>query len=835
MHAKAGHGQIVGVMGEPGLGKSRLFYEFKLTSQSGCLLLEAYSVSYGKASPYLPLLELLKSYFQIQPQDEERTRREKMIGKVLGLDRSLEDTLPYLFALLGVDEPTSSLQQMDPQIRRRRTFDAVKKLFLRESLNQPLILIFEDLHWIDTETQGFLDVLSESVASARILLLVNYRPEYRHEWGSKTYYIQLRLTPLGKAEAEEFLDVLLGTTVGARHASPLHALKQLILAQTEGTPFFMEEVVQTLAEEGVLSGERGQYRLEHAPTELHLSPTVQGVLAARIDRLAADEKDLLHQLAVMGRQFPLSLVRQVVAQPEEALYHLVASLQRKEFLYEQPALPEPDYIFKHALTQEVAYGTVLHERRKALHERTAQAMETLYRATLDDHYSDLAHHYTRSGNTQKAVEYLRLAGEQATQRSAHAEALTHLATALELLNTLPDTPERAQQELTVQIARGAPLAVSKGYAAPEVGQAYTRARELCQQLGKTTELFPVLGGLLQISLVRAEYQRARELGEHLLTLAQDAHDPALLLAAHDALGQTFFFLGEFALAQAHLEQVLTGYDPQQHRALTLLLGGEDPGVICLNMVACVWWLLGYPDQALQRIRKSLTLARTLADPFSLALALFGAALFHQFRREGQDTQEQAEALLRLSTEQEFPFWLALGTVLQGWALAEQGQGEEGIVQLRHGLAASQATGVELQRSYWLALLAEAYGKAGQAEAGLAALTEALTVVDKSSERFYEAELYRLKGELALQSESQSSESPPREAEAYFQRAIAVARHQSAKSLELRAVMSLSRLWQRQGKTDEARQILAEIYDWFTEGFETKDLQEAKALLDVLAA
>src|SRR5215813_8856821 len=388
-HAKAGHGQMVGVIGEPGVGKSRLFYEFKLTSHSGCLVLEAYSVSYGKASPYLPLLELLKSYFQLHPQDDERQRREKITGKVLTLDRSLEDILPYLFALLGIDDPTSSLQQMDPQIRRRRTFAALKRLVLRESLNQPLILIFEDLHWIDTETQGFLDTLSESVASARLLLLVNYRPEYRHEWGQKTYYTQLYLAPLGTDEAEELLTFLLGNEAG------LKSLKQLILEKTEGTPFFIEEVVQTLAEEGVLSGERGAYRLGKAPTELHLSPTVQGVLTARIDRLATAEKALLHQLAVIGRQFPLSLVHHVVSQPEEELYRLLSSLQRKEFLYEQPAFPESDYIFKHALTQEVAYNSLLSERRKALHERTAQAIEALYHAKLDDHYSELASHYSR--------------------------------------------------------------------------------------------------------------------------------------------------------------------------------------------------------------------------------------------------------------------------------------------------------------------------------------------------------------------------------------------------------------------------------------------------------
>src|SRR5262249_13964274 len=368
------------------------------------------------------------------------------------------------------------------------------------------------------ETQGFLDVLSESVASAKILLLVNYRPEYRQEWVHKTYYTQLCLAPLGKAEAEELLTFLLGNDAS------LTALKHLILAKTEGTPFFMEEVVQTLIEDATLSGEPGHYHLtQYAPT-LHLPTTVQGVLAARIDRLTPEEKDLLQQLAVIGREFPLSLLRHVIPQPEEELYGVLASLQRKEFLYAQPAFPEPDYIFKHALTQEVAYGTVLHERCKVIHERTAQAIETLYRATLDEHYSELAHHYSRSGNVEKAVEYLHLAGQQAVQRSANVEAITHLTTALELLTTLPDTRERAQQELTLHVTLGVPLLVTRGVASPEVRAFYTRARELCHQVGKTRQLFPVLFGLLRFHLVRGEFLTARELGEQLLGLAQREHD-----------------------------------------------------------------------------------------------------------------------------------------------------------------------------------------------------------------------------------------------------------------------------------------------------------------------
>jgi len=842
--AKAGHGQIVGVVGEPGLGKSRLLYEFKLTSHSGCLVFEAYSVSYGKASPYLPLIELLKSYFDITPEDDERKRREKVGGKVLMLDRSLEETLPYLFALLGIEEQPSPLQQMDPQIRRRRTFDALKGLFLRESLNQPLILVFEDLHWIDTETQGFLDTLSESVASARLLLLVNYRPEYRHEWGSKTYYTQLRLSPLGKEEAEELMTFLLGSNTN------LKGLKHLILEKTEGTPFFMEEVVQTLAEEGVLSGERGQYRLEHAPSELHISPTVQGVLAARIDRLAAAEKELLHQLAIIGRQFPLSLVRQVLKQPEEELYHLLSSLQHKEFLYEQPAFPEPDYIFKHALTQEVAYNSVLQERRKGLHEQTAQAIEALYRDNLDEHYSELAHHYTRSGNTEKAVEYLHLAGQQAVQHSANVEAITHLTTALDLLTKLPDTRERAQQELRLHLTLGAPLQATTSFASPEVKAAYTRARELCQQVGETRQFFPVLFGQRTVHHVGGEFLVARELGEQLLSLAQREQDPALLIEAYRALGSALFHLGELGAAQEHLEQSLTLYDAQRHHSHFVY--GMEPGVFGLFYAAEVLWHRGYPDQALEKSKAARTLAQELPYPYSLAAARIFAAVSHQLRREGPLAQEWAEAAITFAHEQGIPMWVGQGNVLQGWALAEQGQREERISQIRQGLATHEAIGAGLFRSYFLVLLAEAYGKAGQAEEGLATLAEALTVVDKSGERFYEAELYRLKGTLTLQSQAslrqvktsqdKSEDTDPRpltpdpqgEAEACFLKAIDIAQKQEAKSLELRATMSLARLWQQQGKQREDHKMLSEIYNWFTEGFDTKDLQEAKALLEALS-
>ena len=861
--AKAGHGQIVGTIGEPGLGKSRLFYEFKLLSVTGCLVLEAYSVSHGKATAYLPIIELLKSYFDIQAQDDERKRREKVIGKVLGLARSLEDTLPYLFALLGIEEQPSPLQQMDPQIRRKRTFEALKKLFLRESLNQPLILIFEDLHWIDSETQGFLDILSEGIASAKILLLVNYRPEYRHEWGQKTYYTQLRLSPFGKAEAEEFLDALLGASVGADRrvgpqaagahiGAPLQHLKQLILDKTEGTPFFMEEIVQDLFEQGVLGARccRGRACPAHGgrSKQRPYGASYPHYCPRRLRRphrpSAPEEKALLQQLSVIGREFSLSLLRRVISQPEEELYHLLSVLQHKEFLYEQPAFPEVEYLFKHALTHEVSYNSVLQERRKTLHEQTARVMEELYSATLEDHYSELAYHYSRSGNTQKAIEYLHKAGRQAVQRSAYKEAVSLLTTALDLLKMLADASERAHHELALQLTLVTPLQISLGLGSSEVGNVLSRAQELGQQLGETSQLFQVSLGLRIFHLVRGEWQKACKLGEQCLRVARETKDQAFLLGAHHALGDTVYFLGELISARAHQKQTIALYDPSRHQA-QLFGQGYDLGMDARAHGAWVLWYLGYPDQALKMSQESLMLAQGLNDPYNLAHALWCVAWLHQLRREGHTVYERTEAMMNLATEHGFSHELMVGLVLQGWALAEGGRQTEGLTQLRQGLATAEEA--KVLQPWGLLLLAEAYRKARQRKEGRQTVEEALAIAQKTGECLHIAELYRLKGELTLQKEFKVQGSkfqvaeprpltpdPQGEAEACFRKAIDTARQQQAKSWELRAGPSLARLWQQQGKKAEAHKLLSDVYNWFTEGFETKDLQEARALIEELS-
>ena len=732
--AKAGHGQIVGVMGEPGVGKSRLFHEFKMILQRGCLVLETFSVSHGKAYPYLPLIDLLKNYFQLGLHDDERQRREKLTGRALTLDRGLEDILPYLFFLLGIAEPTSPLQQMDPQVRRKRILEAIKRLLIRESLNQPLIVIFEDLHWLDAETQAFLQLLSENVPTTRLLLLVNYRPEYQHTWSGKTFFSQVRLDPLGKEQAEEMLTFLLGDA-----SDP--PLKKFILEKTEGNPFFMEEIVQTLREQGLLRSEARDRML--LVTDLRVPATVQGVLAARIDRLPPEEKALLQTLAVLGKEFSLSLLKQVVDQPEDDLLRQLARLQASEFIYERPAFPDIEYTFKHALTQEVAYNSLLIERRKTVHERAAKAIENLYRYKLDDRYSELAHHYSRGGDTQKAVDYLQLAGQQAAQQSAYEEAITHLTAAIELLASLPDSPARMRQELMLQISLGATLMTPMGYGALETKRAYTRAWELCQQVGEPAQIGPVLWALSLFYRILGEHRLALEPEEQLLEIAERQQDPVLLLAGHTILGSHLWWTGSLTAARTHLKQGMSSHDAQAQKAVWMSYG-VDVGMLCVTDLALVLWCCGYPDQASRKIEEALSLAPALAHPHSLVLARCWAAWLQQFcQRQDLILQEPTDAAITIAADQGLSFYSGILAAVHGWALAKQGSTDEGIAQIEQGIALYHANAAEHIVPYLLALLAETQSNAGRSQEATQSLANALALAEKNGEHFYDAELYRL--------------------------------------------------------------------------------------------
>jgi predicted ATPase/class 3 adenylate cyclase len=822
----ASHGQVVALVGEPGVGKSRLFWEFTHSRRTvDWLIVESGSVSYGKATAYLPVIDLLKAYFTIEDRDDVRKIREKVTGKLLTLDKSLEPTLPAFLTLLDVVVEDQQWQSLDPPQRRQRTLEAIKRLLLRESQVQPLLLVVEDLHWIDSETQSFLDSLIESLPTARLLLLVNYRPEYQHVWGSKTYYIQLRIDPLPPESAEELLQALLGSD------SSFAQLKQLLIERTEGNPFFIEESVRTLVETKLLAGERGNYRLAKPIESTQVPATVQAVLAARIDRLAPDEKRLLQSAAAIGKDVRLALLQAIADQSEEEISHGLIRLQAAEFLYEINLFPEVEYTFKHALTHEVAYGSLLQERRRTLHVRIVEAIERLYPDRQAEQFELLAHHALRGEVWGKAAAYLHEAGRKEAGRSAYNEAASYFEQALEALRHLPESHETLEQGINVRVDLGPALITMKGFGAPEVERTYSRARQLCQQLGDTPQLFPVLWGLARVHDSRGEMNVGRELGEQLLTLAEHGDDPGLLLEAHHTLWATLANLGELTSARTHMEQGFALYDSQKHKHHAFLYGGHDPGVCCGAFSGPVLWQLGYPDQALQRIQDALALARKLSHPYSMAHALFWAAWLHQHRGGRQALQAVVEEVITLATEQGFSQRLNQGIIMQGWLLVENDQTQAGIAQMLEGAAAERGRAPSVRVDmYYSAFLAEAYRKVGQAADGLNVATDALARAQQTAFRHYDAELYRIKGELLFLVRGQDEGL----AENCFQQAIDVARRQAAKSLELRAAMSLSRLWQRQGKTAGARQMLAEIYGWFTEGFDTADLKAAKTLLEELS-
>ncbi len=815
--ARAGHGQIVAVIAEAGVGKSRLFYEFKLTSQSHFMVLETFSVSHGKASAFLPVLDLLRSYFRLGSEDDPRTRREKVTERVVALDRSLEDTLPYLFGLLGVVEGDDPHAQMDAQVRKRRTLEAIKRILLRESLNQPLLMIFEDLQWIDVETEALLDLLADSIGTAKIMMLVNYRPEYSDQWKSRTYYAQLQLYPLGKASAEKMLSALLGD------GDEMTALKRVIIERTEGTPFFMEETVQMLLDEGSLV-RNGTVKLTRSLAELKIPPTVQAILAARIDRLPPDDKELLQTLAVIGREFPLSLVRAVVKQPDDELDRLLNDLQLGEFIYEQAAVSDSEYIFKHSLTQQVAYNSVLIERRKQSHDRIGATLEMLYASSLDDHLPELAHHYGRGNNVDKAVDYLGRAAHQAASRSALAETLAYARAGLAIVPRLAVAADRARLEfdLLSTLVRGA--TAIEGWGSPQTTQGFQRMLELARESDDDAALFTALGGMWLDNHMAAHYQEGAQLARQMIDLAERRNSPGALADASFQQGLTLYFTG-------HLGDALTAFS----RAIALSpdgggrnsLPGSDPLANTLAFAGLSTCFLGYPDRGINLFESAIKRCRELNLPFSLGYVLFHHTWICAARGEVLGTQRVCEQLEVVAEEGGFTSFSGLNRIYQGWVASMQGEHERGIAMIRSGIAKWVNP---LFTTMVSSILAEACLRAGRYKEAMDAVAVGRLHASQTGEHYAESEVERVAGNTLIQMGMENAA----EAERCMRRAIGLAREQGAKLFELRATTSFARLLAQDGRREPARSVLAETYGWFTEGFDTADLKDAKALLEDLS-
>jgi predicted ATPase/DNA-binding winged helix-turn-helix (wHTH) protein len=826
--------QVGFVTGEAGLGKTTLVEAFaaELGSQGPLWIGHGQCVEhYGAGEAYLPVLEALGRLCR-RPGGKE------------------------LVALLGQQAPTWLVQMpglvrtADLETLRRRIVGATRERMLRElaealdllTARQPLVLVLEDLHWSDPSTLDLLGVLARRREPARLLLLGTYRPPevLRRAHLLHTVHQELQLhghcveLPLTSLSEDAVAAYLASRLPGLRWVD---RLARLVHQRTEGNPLFMVTLVDSWLTQGVFLEQDGVWALAATDEALHNSvpDSLRQMIDRQLDWLSAEEQRVLEAASVAGVEFSAAVVAAGLAQEVEYVDDWCTSLARRgQFLRTSGEQLWPDgtvagcYSFVHALYQQVLYHRVSAAQRVRLHQHIGARLEAGYGAQVGDTSAELAMHFERGRDFQRTVQYLQQAGQRSMERSAYVEAVAHLTRGLEVLKTLPATPERNQQELTLHIDLGAALQITKGNAAPEVEHVYTQARVLCQQVGETPELSKALFGLILFYMGRSQLHTARELGETLLRLAQRAHDPALGVIAHFALGYTSFVLGALPAARQHMEECIARSIPDQCSALAFRTG-FDLGVGCRIYAALTLWLLGYPAQALVRLHEALALAHGLAHPYSLAFARSMAARFYQGLRDVPAVYAHAGAAVALSTEQGFSFWAAWGTILRGWALAMQGQGEEGMEQVRQGAAAMRATGSAFFVLF-CTVLADVCNHLGHTADGLQALTEAYILVDQHEERNWEAEACRLRGILLLRQPG----TPQEEAEAWLQRALDVARRQKAKSLELRAAMSLSRLWQRQGKRTEARALLAPVYGWFTEGFDTPDLQEAKALLTEIA-
>ena len=818
--ARQGRGQLVAVVGEAGVGKSRLFYEFIRSHHGpgrGWRVLEASSVSYGRATLFLPLAELLRGYFGIEDRDDLRAVRAKVTGTLLTLDRTLEESVPALLWILDVPDPGEAFLLLEPPQRRRRAIDSVKRVLLRESQVQPLLLLFEDLHWIDTETQAVLDSLAESLGSAAVLLAVNYRPEYRHGWGSKSYYRQLRLDPLPPESADALLAALLGGDPSIAKLAPL------LIERTEGNPLFLEESVRTLVETGVLVGEPGAYRLAGGAAPIQMPATVQSILAARIDRLRPELKRLLQAAAVVGKTVPVALLASVAEMPEDALHAALAELQAAELLYEARLFPDLEYTFKHALTHEVAYGGVLQERRRALHGRILDVLEQLHADRLGEHAEVLAHHAERAALTDRAVRYLREAGNRAAARSANREAIELLERALALLAELPESRDTLSEALDVRIALGSPLIALHGPPSPIVEASYRAALDLVERLDDASRRFLVQWGLWYVQFTRADYPPAVEAGEHLLQTARRTGDRDQLLEAHHALWPTLAAMGEVKRALPHIERGLELYDRERHAGMASLYGGHDPGACARYFLAASQWALGYPERAIAAAHEAIRFTEALGHAMTstMTFGMVAWILYNSGDRRAAVTA--AERCMAIVEKHGFRGWnIGMGVLLH--AAREQPPDAATLDALRKGQA------LEIMRTWRSVIgsctIASLYGAIEAPRQGLDVLA---ALGDVAATGLYGPEVYRVQGELR-----RMASEPPEEVARCFERAIELARGRELRSLELRAATSLARLWRDQGRREDARRTLARVYGWFTEGFDMPDLRAARALLDDLA-
>ena len=846
-----GERQIVFVTGEPGIGKTALVDTFarSIASDRSIRIVRGQCLEqYGTSEAYLPVLEA--------------------IAQLCGEQGEVVDVL-RAHAPMWLLQMPSLVSASDRELLSRELFGATRERMLREmsealealTADLPLVLILEDLHWSDYSTLDLVSYLARQRQPAKLMLIGTYRTVELIVSGHPLKAVKQEL--LAKQQCEELPLEYLSENAVAKYLSVRFPdnrfptkLARLIHERTEGHSLFMVNAVDYLVAEGLIveCEEHWELVVEIEKVEVGVPDSIRQMIEKQLDHLDPEQQRTLEAASVAGAEFSTLAVVVGLGEDQATVEARFDELARQHQFIQDCGIHElPNgeaatrYGFIHALYRNVLYERVSASRRVQLHRRIAEEGQQLYGERAREIAAELAMHFERGANHKQAAKYLQQAADNAMRRFAYQEAVELSRRGLQLLSKLPDTPDRAQQELCLQLTLGVPLIATQGYAAPDVGSVYLKARKLYEQLGETPDVSEVLWGLWTFHILRAELATAHEIAEEFLRLAERLPYPGLAMRGHLAMEVTFTHLGEFAPAMEHFEQALLLYDPERHLDDAFLYA-LNPGVVMRCFAAWALWFLGQPDQALVRMREALAVARELSEPHGLAHALFFAAILHQLRREERMAYEHAQAAIAVSIEHGLLMYQAMATIAQGWALTEQGLHEEGIEQMREGLAACKATGTELLHPHFLALLAGALGKARQPEQALRGLEEALMAAHRNGDESYLAELYRIKGELLLMQPASRGISQAAtggnavvdqvqpdvaRAEGCFSQSIKTAQQQKAKSLELRAVMSMARLYQSQGKEKEARVPLAQIYDTFTEGFDTVDVHEAKALLDEL--
>jgi len=818
--AKENEGQVVLLSGEPGIGKSRIVRALRerLDGEPHTPLSHYCSPHHTNSALY-PVIALLERAAGFTRDDPPETRLDKLEALLARGTEALAEAVPLVAALLGIETgeryPAAALS---PQRQKQRTLEVLVDQVEGLAALQPVLAVYEDVHWVDPTTLEALDLLIERVQRRPVLVLITFRPEFNPPWTGHAHVTQLSLSRLTRRHGQALVAAVTGGKV-----LPDEVLDQ-ILAKTDGVPLFVEELTKTVIESGMLTDAGDQYVLAGPLAPLAIPATLQDSLMARLDRLAP-VREVAQIGAVIGREFAHELLSAVSPLPEDQLNHALDQLVQAELIFRRGAAPEAAYTFKHALVQDAAYQSLLKSRRQQLHAGIAQVLEQQFPDTAPE---ILAYHLTEAKQYEEAVPNWLAAGQAATARSVYTEAAANLRRGLDAVARIADPTRKIREEIRLQNALGFAL-IARG-PVPDVAKAYERARALCSEVKMPRELFAARFGLWFFNHMRLDLEGTAKFSNELLAMVEGESDSDLVLEAHHAAWTTGWPRGELEKSLDHAAAGIRLYSPEAHHRLANVYAGHDPGVCARFSHGVVSWLLGVPDRAAERVEEALALAHELQHPLTLAVTLAFSSLVHQFRRESKRVSELSRQVLAHSTEQNFPVFVQHGLILEGWALAAEGQLQQGIRQTREGLASLRAMGADVRRSYYLGLLAQVCLWASQHDAGLEALSEASDLVETNGERWWHAELHRLRGELLLARNGNDQA----QACSCFERALDISRQQEAKSLELRAAASLARFWADQGERARAQALLAPVYGWFTEGFDTADLKEARTLLDELA-